>query len=131
MSGYQFTFRVNDNTKFQCKVQCERCCVNKPDGSQCKRNSCIGSPYCHTHLLLVRHLKIKPSTLPNSGKGLFAMDPKAKEKAIIFRKGDTIIEYEGELINDTTMTARYGKYTAPYAVKCKADCNVDCACKRV
>jgi flagellar hook protein FlgE len=130
MSGYQFSFRVNGETKFQCRVQCERCCVNKPDGTQCKRNTCIGSPYCYIHLLLIRHLRIKKSTLPISGNGLFAMNPKAKDNEIIFKKGDTIIDYDGELINDATKTARYGKYTAPYAVECKKDCNVDCACER-
>jgi hypothetical protein len=130
MSGYQFTFSVNGNTKFQCKIQCEQCCITKPDGGQCKRKTCIGSPYCYIHLLLVRHLRIKQSTLPNGGKGLFAMDPKATANAVVFKKGDTIIDYDGELINDNTKTARYGKYTAPYAVECKKDCNVDCACER-
>jgi SET domain-containing protein len=130
MSGYQFTFRVDGKKKFQCKVTSEQCTVIKPDGSQCKRKCCIGSPYCYVHLLHNKHLRIKTSALENSGKGLFALDLKADGKAIIFRKGSTIIEYEGEVIDDEELEDRYGPYTAPYAVKSKNDSNVDCACER-
>jgi hypothetical protein len=130
MSGYQFTFRVDGKKKFQCNVTSEQCTVVKTNGTQRKRKCCIGSPYCYVHLLHIKHLRIKASTLEDSGKGLFALDPKADDDAIIFRKGSAIIKYEGEVIDDEELVDRYGPYTAPYAVMSKNDSNVDCACER-
>ena len=49
----------------------------------------------------------------------------------MFRKGDTIIDYVGEIINEATVVARYGEdYTATYTIQVGKDAFIDCACKR-
>jgi hypothetical protein len=74
---------------------------------------------------------VKKSTLQNGGNGLFAMNPKEPANSIIFKKGETIIEYGGELLDDEELDERYGEdNTAPYAVNTKEDTNRDCACER-
>jgi hypothetical protein len=58
------------------------------------------------------------------------VNPKLDDDAIVFRKGTSIIEYDGEMLNDEELIERYGQYTAPYAVESKDDSYVDCACER-
>jgi len=130
LSGYQFTFRIDGDTQFQCNIQSEQCNVIKSNGHRCRRRVCIGSPYCYVHLLYIKHLRIKQSTIPNAGNGLFALNPTAEANSIVFRKTATIIEYDGEVIDDDELVERYDYQTAPYAVKQKRNCNVDCACRR-
>jgi hypothetical protein len=61
----------------------------------------------------------------------FAMNPKKPANAIIFKKGETIMEYGGELLDDEELDERYREdNTAPYAVNTKKDTNRDCACER-
>jgi hypothetical protein len=81
-------------------------------------------------LLSVKHLKIAKSTIPNAGKGLFAANKNVPNDAIIFRKGQTIIDYRGEKIDEDELNERYGSYTAPYAVKVADNEYTDAACQR-
>ena len=46
-------------------------------------------------------LKVKKSTIPNSGKGLFTLND--------LKKGDIVCEYEGELITWAEATRRSEK----------------------
>jgi hypothetical protein len=70
---------------------------------------------------------VKKSTLQNGGNGLFAMNPKELANAIIFKKGEPIIGYGGELLDDEELDERNGEdNTAPYAVNTKEDTNRDC-----
>jgi hypothetical protein len=39
----------------------------------------MATPYCFSHLPEYLHLKVKPSTIPNAGKGLFAFDKTKNE----------------------------------------------------
>lgn len=74
---------------------------------------------------------MKKSTLQNGGNGLFAINTKEPANAIVFKKGETIIGYGGELLDDEELDERYGEdNTAPYAVNTKNDTNRDCACER-
>jgi len=68
--------------------------------------------------------------LPDAGKGLFAMNPALEANALIFRRGDLIIDYQGEFINDAELEDRYGEYTATYAARLKRNVVEDCACER-
>jgi len=79
---------------------------------------CVGSPYCYQHLKSERHLTIKKSTIANAGKGLFAFGP---ENEVIFKKNETIIRYDGELIDDREVVNRYAEFTAPYVIELKQD----------
>ncbi len=126
----QFTFKIDNNIHFQCTIKTERCEVIKANGSRCKCKTLIGTPFCYTHLLHGKHLRVKNSTIPNAGKGLFAMLPNNNTNTIVFRKGDTIVEYKGEVINEDTLIQRYDDKTAPYAVQVGKDAYVDCGCKR-
>jgi len=81
-------------------------------------------------LLYLKHLKIKNSTLPNAGKGLFAMNPALEANALIFRQGDLIIDYQGEFIDDAELEDRYGDHTGVYAARLKRNVVEDCACER-
>lgn len=65
-------------------------------------------------------LSTRKSNIPNAGQGLFADDPAAGANSVIFKKGDWLCPYVGELISQATLDQRYGKGTqteAPYAAK--------------
>ncbi|RZK26948.1 MAG: hypothetical protein EOO43_01205 [Flavobacterium sp.] len=82
----------------------------------------IGSAFCSAHLAFNHHLKIKASTIPNAGLGLFAIDPlNSNSNEVLFRKGVTIVKYMGESINEAELKRRYGNHTAPYGVQISQD----------
>jgi hypothetical protein len=117
-----FTFRINGNIHFRTQLQSLQCVEITKNGTRCKRKCVIGSPFCCTHLAYNHHLKIKPSLIPNAGKGLYAVDPRsADQNEILFHKGETICKYRGELIDLDTLEERYDEYTAPYAVRISAN----------
>lgn len=114
----KFIFKVGNDTLFQGDLHSMRCEGQTKSGQRCKRKTVIGLPYCWTHLEIDLHLKIKNSTIPNSGKGVFAKD-KTKEDdeiPVVFKPKELITEYKGETITQEEKTNRYGQYTAPYAV---------------
>ena len=127
---YEFSYQKPNDECFKCHLAKERCIGTNRNGDRCKRFTCIGTAYCWTHLEKIKHLKIRKSSIPNSGKGLFAWDTKQPDDAIIFRVGDTIIEYKGERVSDTVLNERYGKNTAPYAVQATKSSFIDGACNR-
>jgi hypothetical protein len=90
----------------------------------------IGRDLCFQHLISDKHLKIKPSGIPDSGKGLFAVNTKKPENAIIFHKNDKIIPYTGENIPKSEIIKRYSDKTAPYGLELSQKNNIDCACMR-
>jgi len=49
---------------------------------------------------------------------LFAYNPQARRpNVVVFNTGADICNYDGELINQNTLTQRYGQYTAPYGIE--------------
>ena len=101
VSAYKFAMKdLNENeTIFDCFVTAYVCKAVNKNGTRCKRTTTtIGSPYCYTHLLNQKHIKIQPSTIPSAGKGVFAVDPKRLPGTIIFRNGDVIVPYASEWI---------------------------------
>jgi hypothetical protein len=46
------------------------------------------------------------------------------------RKGQSVVNYEGESLSLTELVGRYGEATAPYALEVTADCFIDCALRR-
>jgi SET domain-containing protein len=81
------------------------------------------------HLLRQRKLRIKESTIPGIGKGLFALDKRAAGNAILFRRGEKIIVYDGEVVTQAQLQRRYGNFTAPYAIS-QGKFAEDSACRR-
>jgi len=137
---YHFEFRINDtNHVFPCDIATVQCIANKRTGdrARCLRNCAIGTPYCYSHLLSEKKLRIKQSTNPRAGSGLFAQVSRSPtNREIVFRKGDLIIEYTGETIDFAELTTRYdldedNQYTAPYAYEIRKDESfIDAACVR-
>ena len=117
----KFTFSIDYVLQFRGSLACERCQGKTKGGSQCSRKTCIGSGWCHIHLLNEKHLKIQTSTIPNAGKGLFVMSKVVAENAIVFKVGSKIIEYDGELVDADTLQERYGDETAPYGIHINRD----------
>ena len=57
-------------------MPCPRCNGVTQHGAQCRLKTCKFAPFCHHHT----KVEVKPSTLPNAGRGLFAKEPlRAKE----------------------------------------------------
>jgi hypothetical protein len=102
------------------KFRCEG--INK-NGTQCKRSVIIGLPLCFQHTASVYHLKIKPSTIPNAGLGLFAYDRTKADNEIVFKPGDDICNYFGEVVTKEILDERYGDHTAPYGIVVSANQN--------
>lgn len=110
---YLFRFKVNNETTFQCVLNSQQCEANGKNGRRCGRRCIIGAPLCASHLMYMMHLKIMPSQVPAvqafNGKGLFAYDPTQPAGAVVFRVGDTICKYEGEILTDQQIDQRYGE----------------------
>ena len=87
-------------------------------------------PKCWLHLQRENHLQIMPSTINGAGSGLFVRDPLKSANDIIFWRGDKIVDYLGERITREQLDARYGQYTAPYAIGHGRDFYEDSACFR-
>ena len=118
---YTFEYSVNGQVTFRGDLRGQRCIGHCRNGRRCSRRSVIGCPYCFQHLKSDRHLRIKPSTIHNAGKGLFAEDSTQAPNAIIFRRNDNIIEYTGQNIDIDELNRRYHHHTAPYALQVRGD----------
>ena len=103
--------------KFTGQLQSSQCTANTKKGARCKRNVVIGGPYCRVHLLYKDEIKVLDSTIPQAEKGLFAYNVDSKKGDVIFEKGEHIVDYGGETIDNETLTNRYGEYTAPYGLQ--------------
>lgn len=76
------------------------------------------------------NLRIKPSTIPGAGRGLFAASKTRGPGEVVFARGDRIIEYGGEHIIVAELNNRYpGTLTAPYGLQEGAHVE-DGACNR-
>jgi len=126
----KFKFYVGNDLVFQCNLKSMRCSGHNKDGKRCKRRCVIGFEYCFMHLASEKHLKIKVSNIPNANKGLFAYDKSKNDDDIIFRKGDVICEYNGDVISNVELYQRYANHTAPYAAFINGQTCIDGACKR-
>lgn len=127
---YIFKFYRNNKLFFFCPINCRQCNYVKPDRIQCKNRVCIGIPLCWMHAQVVYKLRVKDSRI--HGKGVFAHDPKSKKDnlKIVFKKGQVILEYLGEILDQNELERRYSSGTAPYTLKVKDSVFVDAACER-
>ena len=135
---YKFSFSGH-TTDFQCPVACFRCMGTTKTGSRCSKRTCIGSPFCWIHLLSEKKLRIKDSTIPNAGKGVFVQDASKRPNAVVFKAGAEIVDYFGEMIGKTQLEERYGERgvahddTGPYAAvisEVEPGLYEDAACQR-
>ena len=114
--SYRFSFSGPNNEPFSCILTCVRCEADTKSGNQCKSRTCFGLPYCWRHLEQNLHLKIKPSSVPNAGKGLFAFSRQHGSNEVVFKRGQKIADYHGKKITHAELNRRYGDLTAPYAL---------------
>lgn len=78
-----------------------RCAGISANGRQCKNNTLRGE-YCFVHLK-ARSLRIKESTLPGAGFGLFAIKPKKPkpdDPPHVFVRGENIAPYSGDIVGE-------------------------------
>jgi len=127
---YQFKYNINNQTHFTGYLQHQRCThINPNTNIRCKRNTIIGLGLCWQHLKSDDHLRIKNSTIPNAGKGLFATNS-SNDDRIIFKPNDTISKYNGQMINQNTLYNRYGEHTGVYAYRINSNLYEDGALHR-
>ena len=102
-----------------CELETRRCA--HPGG--CKRAVTLGLPLCWQHTRLALGLRVAESTIPNAGKGLFALRD--------FAKDEWICDYGGELMSMAALHARYpGDAVAPYGEQISTNRGTDAACVR-
>lgn len=124
-----FHFKTTNNSVFTKQLSSKRCGGITRSNARCRRKSVIGTEKCWMHKKSEDKLRIKPATDVNMGSGLFATNG-TNNDAIVFRDGQHIIDYNGEILNDNQLNNRYGEYTAPYAVRKNATRIHDCASDR-
>ena len=117
---YVFQFFVQHHLRFEESLQGERCEAHNQSGDRCSRNTVIGRGLCWQHLLSKKHLRIKQSTIPGAGKGLFALDKSKPLGAVLFHAGVKILQYDGTVMTRQALDNKYGHedfVTAPYAIE--------------
>ena len=130
--GDLYFHHKTEEGRFDGKLKTVRCSQMKKDETQCKNKVTIGVSVRHIHNKTKYNVRKRKSLIEEAGLGLFAFDPKlAKDsKSIVFRKGDKIVPYEGEIIDKDELEDRYDITTAPYTVLVKKDKYIDSALVR-
>ena len=121
---YVFKFFISGTLVFEAALVSERCRGITKEGHRCKRMTVIGKGLCYNHLLKEKNLRIKQSTVRGLGKGLFALDNNQSRDEIVFKKGEKIIEYGGEVLTSEELDDRYEDYTAPYGLEVNKSKNI-------
>lgn len=132
--GQGFEFKMIDPDSrdiiFNGDLTTKTCAGNSKNGNRCKRKVTLGLPYCFQHRKSVQSLTTKESQIPNAGKGLFVNSKDHEPNEIVFRNGDKIVNYDGEVLPEREIDNRYGDYTAPYALQLPNDRFIDAALVR-
>lgn len=118
----ELSFRTAD---WSCPLKCGQCTHTRANGTRCKNRVCFGSPVCWLHNCIKYGVKIKDSTIPGAGKGLFATRRLPKDS--------WICPYSGEPTTMNCIHQRYpGAMTAAYTEQIPGPANLafDCACSR-
>lgn len=78
-------------------MPCPRCNGVTKHGAQCRLPTCKWAPRCHLHT----EVEVRPSNIPNAGRGLFAKTT--------LRKGDVVADYKlgTEPLTAAQFLARY------------------------
>jgi hypothetical protein len=124
-----FRFFINNNLISEKFLKAQRCQANTKQGNRCKRKCIIGYEYCYPHLKSNLKLKIKDSSIPNAGKGVF-VDTGKPNNNVVFKKNDKICEYNGQPVSMDKIRQDYLNKTAPYAYRINSQNAIDGAGKR-
>lgn len=98
--------------------ECDRCHYIKPDGTRCRLSTCTTGRYCWIHTRKRYMLRVKPSTIPNAGKGLFAATAD-------FTAGQNIVPYTGDVLTRAQLHARYPNNDGQYVLQAAGDRFID------
>jgi hypothetical protein len=119
----KFFFYDRGNVMYDCIVDCKQCEATAKNGNRCKIKTCFSLPFCHIHLPKEYGVKVKQSTIPQAGKGLFA----TKE----FKVNELICPLWGNEKSIQQHDQEYGNNnTAPYSVQLNRNTIIDGSCKR-
>jgi len=116
-------FSLRDKSK---KIVFESCLV-PASCTFCGEDCTLHVDGCAKHLRSVYKLQVKPATDRKMGLGLFAAGDPNK---VIFKKGQRIVEYKGQLLSLEAYTQRYGNVQSPFAMQLSADTFIDPAIVR-
>lgn len=118
MMKYFHFHNLRTSENFDGELKSEQC-QHLINDVQCRKRCLIGLSICWLHLLLQHNLRIKTSTIPNAGLGLFAIKTNTPDddRQIVFRIGDQICPYNGQILTLNQHLDRYAQEAAPYSVK--------------
>ena len=116
------------NTEFDCFLSSERCIERNKSGRQCTRKTVMGVKRCWQHLKLHWSLRIGPAG--RMGLGVFAVGKTNDPNEIVFKHGEMISDYLGEIITEAENDRRYGSNTSPYGYDTGRGYIIDSACRR-
>ena len=134
---YEFK-HSSDLNDFTCNIDCRQCehRIVRANGThvRCKMKVCIGLPYCWRHTRSILHLRVAKSQIHEAGNGVYAFHPDRNVRRV-FKKGDAITTYDGELIHKQEVDRRYSdseQVTAPYvySIGSSGENYIDAACTR-
>jgi hypothetical protein len=100
--------RQRKRTQSQSIRKVQQCTSNTIKSQRCKKRT-AHTKKCWIHLAAQDNLRIKPSNIPNAGKGLFAWKKD-------FKKGSKISKYTGRRLNRYQIDLKYGDAIAEYAM---------------
>ena len=98
-------------------LQCVRCKADTKNGSRCKRTTCMIKDYCWQHLMGNERMAVRPSHIPNAGRGLFVF----KE----IKPNMTLLQYTGDEITAEQLRGRYAHSDGRYVVQIDANHFID------
>jgi hypothetical protein len=87
-----------------------RCRFMKKNQQQCKHSCVRPFEYCYAHLPMALNLQVRDSLIAGAGKGLFVKAEGRGENDIIFRKGQTICQYNGQHLTPLQLYQRYHQF---------------------
>ncbi len=91
---------------------CARCTYIIPStGMQCKLNACTTGPRCWQHTKIVEGVRVKRSSIPQAGLGLFASRPFAPNEFVSTYGGEQVTEAQLRQRYENTPYAPFGVYT--------------------
>ena len=134
---YLFKYDDGQGQQFQCNITCTPCGYITASGRACSRNVCIGLPRCWQHTRKEYNVRIKNSSIPGAGKGLFYQDPAYAIGATIDLPAvRNLFKYTGQIITEAQYTQRYGdeddtpSMLVPYFSPGPGGRDIDAACQR-
>ena len=115
-----------------------QCSFNTQKGVRCGRRTVFGVGYCWQHLEDKRHLRVDASLIlkpkrdrqgnlvrdvhhrvvkESIVRGVYADDPTKVKDAVVFRRDQLVMLYQGEVTTHEDAIRRYGVHTNPYSLQ--------------